>query len=78
MTQTLNFTVTGEQTIHCAGCEQRIDNALRRLPGVQEVEASAQTQHVRVRFDPAQINPDQVQSRLAQLGYEATPQGDNG
>ncbi len=42
-TTTLDFTVIGAQTIHCAGCEQRIGNALRRLPGIREVEASHRT-----------------------------------
>lgn len=75
MTQTLHFTVTGEQTIHCTGCEQRIGNALRRLPGIRDVHASAKTQDVVVRVDPAQVSPEQVRARLEQLGYQVTPQG---
>jgi copper chaperone CopZ len=43
MAQTLEFVVTGEEKMHCAGCEQRVSNALGRLPGVQEVQASATT-----------------------------------
>jgi copper chaperone CopZ len=70
MTQTVELKVTGGAQINCAGCEQRIDNALRRLPGVEEVHASAQTQQVRVRFDPDRLQPAQVQAKLAQLGYE--------
>ncbi len=42
--ETVGFKVVGEQTIHCAGCEQRIGNALRRVPGVEGVEASHRTQ----------------------------------
>jgi hypothetical protein len=34
MVRTVNFTVAGEKKIHCAGCEQRIANALRRPPGI--------------------------------------------
>ena len=70
MAQTLELTVTGEERIRCAGCEQRIGAALRRLPGVQDARASAQTQQVKVRFDPAQVGPDEVRAKLAQLGYE--------
>lgn len=44
MPRTVEFTVTGAQRIHCAGCEERIRRALRRLPGIQEVQASADTQ----------------------------------
>jgi copper chaperone CopZ len=71
MAQTLEFVVTGEEKMHCAGCEQRVSSALRRLPGVQEVRASAATQHVLVTLDPSQVGAEQVQARLEQLGYQA-------
>ncbi len=67
---TITFQVTGEPTIHCAGCEQRIGTALRRLPGIVQVQASAQTQQVQVHVDPAQVSREQVQAKLGQLGYE--------
>jgi copper chaperone CopZ len=44
MADTIEFMVTGETTLHCTGCEQRVAHALRRLAGVQDVRASAQTQ----------------------------------
>jgi copper chaperone CopZ len=71
MAQTLEFVVTGEEKMYCAGCEQRVSNALRRLPGVQEVRASAATQHVLVTIDPNQIGAEQVRTKLEQLGYQA-------
>lgn len=70
MTRKIIFQVIGEPTIHCAGCEQRIGNALQRLSGVNEVKASAQTQRVVVEIDPNQVSPNEVQSRLELLGYE--------
>lgn len=75
MINTIDFTVTGEQKIHCEGCEQRIDRALRRLPGVQDVEASAETQRVAVTLDPDRIGPEQVRERLDLLGYRVTEGG---
>jgi P-type Cu+ transporter len=71
MAQTVELVVTGEEKMHCAGCEQRVSNALRRLPGVQEVRANATTQHVLVTIDPSQVGADQVQAKLEQLGYQA-------
>lgn len=68
--QTVELKVTSGARINCAGCEQRIANALRRLPGVQDVDASAQAQTVVVGFDPTLVQPDQVRVRLAQVGYE--------
>ncbi len=75
MTNTIDFTVTGEQKIHCEGCEQRIHRALRRLPGIQDVEASAETQRVAVTLDPDRVGPEQVRDRLDLLGYQVTEGG---
>ena len=75
MATTTSFTVTGEQKIHCEGCEQRIDRALRRLAGVQDVEASAQSQRVIVEMDLEQVSPGQVRERLEMLGYEVNGGG---
>ncbi len=70
MAQTVTFTVAGEQKIRCAGCEERITNALRRLPGIQDVQASHETQRVAVTFDPARVSPDKVRAKLKQLGHQ--------
>ncbi len=71
MVQTLEFVVMGEEKMHCAGCEQRVSTVLRRLPGVQEVQANATTQQVRVTVDPSQVGAEQVRAKLEQLGYQA-------
>lgn len=71
-TNTMNFTVTGEQEIHCEGCEQRISRALKRLDGVMTVNASAQSQRIVIKTNPTQIDPDQLRERLDLLGYEVT------
>ena len=72
--QTTEVVLTGEQKMQCAGCETRITYALRQLPGVREVRASAKTQRVRVMFDEAQgITGQQINEKLKQLGYIAEP-----
>ncbi len=75
MTCTVKFAVTGAQKIHCGSCEQRIDNALRRLPGTLKVQASAQTQEVEVTINPAHVSREQVRAKLEQIGYQVTSQG---
>ena len=75
MANTAEFTVTGEQKIHCEGCEQRIDRALRRLPGVRSVKASTESQRVVVEMDPERISPEEVRERLDLLGYQVTGGG---
>ncbi len=77
MTQTLDFTVTGEQTIHCNACEERITKALHRVPGIQEVQASSQTQHVVVTINPERANAEQVRAKLEQMGYQVAPQAES-
>ena len=72
MVQTLDFTVIGDQKLHCHSCEQRVVTALRRLSGVQTVQASATTQQVVVRVDPNQVRAAQVRAKLEQLGYAVT------
>lgn len=70
--QTIDFEVTGDQKMQCAGCETRVAYALRQLPGVREVRASAKTQRVLVLFDGASAaGVEQVEQMLKQLGYEA-------
>jgi copper chaperone CopZ len=71
-TNTMQFTVTEDREIHCEGCEQRISRTLERLDGVETVEASAQTQHISVKTDYSQTDPDQLRKRLDLLGYEVT------
>lgn len=69
MSARIDFTVIGEEKIHCSGCENRIRFALLRLTGVQHVAADAHTQRVTVGFDPGQVTPDQVRERLNEMGF---------
>jgi copper chaperone len=75
MANTTEFTVTGEQKIHCEGCERQIDRALRRLPGILGVEASAESQRVVVEMDPERVSSEEVRERLDLLGYRVTGGG---
>lgn len=75
MANIINFTVTGGTRIHCAGCEQRINRALRRVPGIQRVQTSISRQEIAVTFEPAQVGPEQIQTRLGEIGYEVTREG---
>jgi len=70
MTRTVEFNVIGEQKIHCAGCEASIRTALRRIPGVRDVQSSHHAQRVVVKFNPAQVPPEQLRAKLEELGYE--------
>ncbi len=70
MATNLEFSVTGEQKIHCESCEQRIARALKRMPGVENVKASAKEQCISVSIYPDRTTPEQVQAKLHELGYD--------
>lgn len=74
MTNTVEFTVVGEEKLHCEGCEQRVGRALGRLGGVWAVEASYRSQRVEVEYDPGQVDREQLRERLELLGYEVEPE----
>lgn len=62
--------VIGEQTMHCGGCENTIKFALKRLPSVQEVEASHKTQLIHLTFDPHALDLERVRQELDWIGYQ--------
>jgi len=72
MMTVMQLHVIGEEKMHCSGCETRVSYALRRLPGVRDVRASAETQQISVTIDPSEVSREQVCARLQQLGYEVT------
>lgn len=63
------FTITGDQTIHCAGCERRIERALGSTPSVREVAANHEGQTVVVSYNPSRTGPEVLRERLEELGY---------
>lgn len=72
MITVMQLHVIGEEKMHCSGCETRVSYALRRLPGVRDVRASAETQQISVTIDPSEVSREQVCARLTSLGYEVT------
>lgn len=64
------FNVIGRELIHCAQCEGRIGNALKRLAGVREVRADHLRQTIEIEFDDAQASEEDCQHRLSELGYK--------
>lgn len=70
MADTIEYTVIGEDKLHCEGCEQRVGRALKRLDGVREVEANHRSQRIEVEYDPGQVGEEEIRERLDLLGYE--------
>ncbi|BBL80469.1 hypothetical protein RxyAA322_23230 [Rubrobacter xylanophilus] len=75
MPDNIQFTVIGEEKLHCEGCEQRVGRALKRLDGVREVEADHTSQKIEVAYDSAELGEKEIRERLDLLGYEVESGG---
>lgn len=69
MFKSVTFEVTGDQRLHCEGCEQRVERLLKAVPGVGRVRAQASNQRIDVLFDTAKLDPDAIAERIAKAGY---------
>lgn len=70
MFKTATFEVVGDQKLVCEGCEQRVQNALKALPGVRQVWANASNQRVEVLFDTAKLDTAAIAERISRTGYQ--------
>ncbi len=55
--------------MHCASCSVMIEKELKKVPGVNTVEANYGTESVKLDFDITQTNPQELSSKLEHLGY---------
>lgn len=72
--------------MHCEGCARNIEQALKKLEGVSEVEVFFSEKRAEVTHHPERITPAQVEEAIEKLGYnaevasdppsEASPEGD--
>ena len=62
--------IVGENQLDCGICENTLRCAIKQLSGVQQVQASCNTQLIKVVFDPGLISLNHIQQELAELGYE--------
>ncbi len=51
----VDLEIVGEEKMSCSACETRVQLALFRMPGVENVLASAKTQRIAVLIDPEQV-----------------------
>ncbi len=59
--------------MHCAACASSIEQALRRVEGVDEVRVSAAAQCATVRWNPALTRPSALVDAIERAGYSAVP-----
>src|SRR3990167_10980666 len=54
---------------HCASCSVLIDKALKKVAGVQSVEANYGTETADIAFDETKTNPHELSKQIEPLGY---------
>ncbi|HVT17237.1 MAG TPA: heavy-metal-associated domain-containing protein [Thermoanaerobaculia bacterium] len=55
----------------CGGCEAGVRMKVKKLAGVERVEASYQAKRARVSYDPKIVTPRRIIDAIKDLGYSA-------
>ena len=55
----------------CISCAARVKRTLKGIEGVQQVEVSLERRETVVRFAPAKVTPERLESAINELGYKA-------
>ncbi len=55
--------------ISCEHCRKTIETAVGALPGIAGVQVDIVGKRVEIRYDPAQIGTDRIESTLDEEGY---------
>lgn len=66
MSQTKIYKVKG---MHCASCASIIEKTLKKIDGVESVEVNYGTETVRLIFDEARTNAQELAKKVESLGY---------
>lgn len=66
--------VFGLEPLSCPTCIKKIESALDKMDGVEEVRVMFHSDKVRTQFDADVVNVDQIQEKIEQLGYPVTSQ----
>lgn len=66
--ETVRFQVEG---MTCQGCVDTIIQAVGILPGVNSCRVSLKNKSAVVDYQSGVLNPEQIQKRIEQLGYQA-------
>lgn len=66
----MSTTIFNVPTLEGESCVRLISSALRRVPGIINVQIDVEKKHIAVDFDSALINEAQVLAIFRETGYE--------
>ena len=64
--QHIQLPVTG---MTCASCSNRVEKALKKVPGVSAASVNLSNEQAAVSYDPAQVAPSQLLQAVERAGY---------
>ena len=67
-TASARFTVKG---MSCGSCAERVENAIRQLPGISSVRVDLASGDVQVEHQPEKVTPEQIREKITAAGYAA-------
>jgi len=60
-----------DHCLKCESCGDRLENAIYALKGVKRVEIADKKNEVKVIYQPARVNLDQIRQSIARSGFDA-------
>ncbi len=63
----------GISGMYCAACAITIEDAVKAVPGVSEVQVQAAAQRARILLDPSRVKLSDIVSAVQRVGYRAWP-----
>ncbi len=66
-TKRLDVPISG---MHCAACAARIEKGLQTLAGVEEAQVNFATEKATVRYNPEQVDLNQIAKKVEEIGYQ--------
>lgn len=58
------------ETVSCPSCIQKIEGMLKKTKGIDESEVLFNSSRVKVSFNEALINSEEIKNKIDQLGYK--------
>lgn len=68
--ETKTFRIEG---MSCASCVKKVETAIEHQPGVQSISVNLASETASISFDNEQVQIEQLQNRVAQVGYRMKP-----
>jgi len=59
--------------MHCAACAWLLNNSLRQLEGISDIQVNAGSARAEIRFDPTRVSLSRVLESIYSLGYDPRP-----